>query len=302
MIIYNSLNEVDLKKSIVSVGKFDGLHIGHREIVKRMKELKTKENQLVIITFATMPVNGEDGGKMILTQEEKIRYFEMQDVDVLIMIENVSDFLTMSAEDFVKEILIKKLGITHIVCGEDFRFGKDRLGDVSYLSTVYKDKFETICLRKIKYENCDVSSSRIRECIKKGEIKKANKMLSSQFSFIGIVEHGAHLGADMKTPTVNIIPDSGKIIPPFGVYASKVVYDNCMFKSITNIGIKPTVSNEERIGVETHIFDFNEDLYGKIVEVAIYDFIRPEMKFSSIEELVSQINMDVKKVRDIEYE
>ena len=301
MKIYNSLDDVKLKKSIVTVGKFDGLHMGHREIIKKMKDIKTDDEQLVVITFATMPsdVFSDESSIMILTQNEKIRYFEMQNIDTLIVIEDVKELLLMSAEEFVSKILIDKLDTVHFVCGDDFRFGKDRIGDVAYLKEYGKSKFDVHNLEKIKYDKNEVSSSRIRECIVNGDIKTANDMLLSKFSFIGVVEHGAHIGTGMKMPTVNIIPDEDKIIPPFGVYASTVVIGKDEYKGITNIGTKPTVSNKEIVGVETHIFDVDMDLYDKIVEVKIYDFIRPERKFANLMELKAQVDKDMSKVRDM---
>lgn len=301
MKIYKNLNDVKLRKSIVSVGKFDGLHMGHREIIGKMKGKKEADTNLVVITFADMPGNvlGDNNSKMILTQNEKIRYFEMQDIDVLIMIEDVKDFLMMSAEDFVEKILIDKLDTICFVCGDDFRFGKNRVGNVEYLKEHSHNRFEILNLKKIKYEHGEVSSSRIRECIASGNIKKANEMLLSKFSFIGVVEHGNHIGTGMKMPTVNVIPDEDKILPPFGVYASTVVIGKEEYKGITNIGRKPTVSSKEKLGVETHIFDVNLDLYDKIVEIKLYDFIRPERKFDNLDELKAQVDKDMSKVRNM---
>jgi len=287
------------QNTLVSLGKFDGMHKGHRKLIERLKSEKQSDQLTVVFTFDVPPKKIISGSstKCILTKTEKKYVHESLNIDVLIEYPFNSETASMSPEEFVKEILVDKLGVKKIVVGNDFKFGKNRSGDISVLidlGRVYG--FSVIALEKEKYGLKDISSTIIKKEIENGNIKKANEMLGYPFMVIGEVVYGARIGNTIGFPTINIIPSPEKILPIDGVYHTKVSFDNKEYKGITNVGYKPTVTNEKIRGIETFIFDFSGDLYGKNVIVQFEKFIREEKKFSSLEALKNQIKKDIEKI------
>jgi riboflavin kinase/FMN adenylyltransferase len=200
----------------------------------------------------------------------------------------------MDPRNFIKEILVEKLDAKVIVVGNDFRFGYQRKGDVALLKeyeSIYG--YKVIACDKRKWKNEIISSSAIRKALKDGNLEAVNAMLGQPYTIRGEVVHGRRLGRTIGMPTTNLIPSSVKLLPPCGVYASKTLIDGEYHMGVTNIGYKPTVGEEEYIGVETYIFDYNEDLYGKMIEVELFYYLRPEMKFGSLEELVIKMREDI---------
>lgn len=287
--------------SAVTLGKFDGLHIGHQQLIDLVKSYKKQGLTSVMFSFLIHPSNlfSEKEFEVIYTEEEKWARMKSSGIDVFISYPFTEETRKMAPEEFIKTILIDKLDTKVIVVGNDFRFGEDRKGNVELLQK-YEDiyGYKVISCEKIKFHNKIISSSTIRNAIREGRMDIANAMLGHAYSIRGEVIHGRKLGRTIGMPTTNLIPSSEKLLPPCGVYASKTIIDGIYYPGVTNIGYKPTVGAEEYLGVETYIFDYDNDLYGEVIEVELYDYLRPENKFGSLEELVQCIKVDIRNARD----
>ena len=297
-----SVNDnIQLKNTIVTVGKFDGIHKGHEKLLDVIAR-NANGRQKVVLTFETTPSAFLDNkaNKTIVTEQEKQILCEQQGIDVYMKMPMEREFLALTPDAFVSEILKNKIGATTIVCGPDFHFGARAAGDVSFLkSNQEKYGYKLIVVEKEQYNNKDISSSAIREKILEGKMLEVNEMLDHPYRIIGKVEQGKHLGRTLGLPTANIIPDDTKLLPPNGVYRTVVSVNGKNFNSISNVGINPTVESGKQIKVETHIIDYKEYIYNEIVQVQFYDFIRPEKTFENVEELKNQINSDIEKCRSI---
>ena len=203
------------------------------------------------------------------------------------------------AESFIK-LLVDNLGMEYLVVGTDFRFGYKGLGNVELLKDLSKKfGFELEIIEKLKKESRDISSTYIREELVSGNIKNVNEMLGYEYFVWGEVVHGAHLGNKLGMPTINIMPPKEKLVPKFGVYLTYIDIDGRKYHGITNVGMKPTVSSSNAVGIETHILDYNGDLYGEKLKVTFLEFLRPEKKFDSIDSLKNQMLLDKKKAREL---
>ena len=270
----------------VTLGKFDGFHRGHQKLIKKVLERKEQGEQAVVVTF-------QSANEMLFTSEEKSQYLESLGVDVLIECSLNEKLRYMKAEDFIKEVLVDCLQVSCVIVGEDFRFGYKRKGSPALLRKYGKTyHFDVeICSRE-REENRKISSADIREALKKGNMEKVSKLLGRDFSLSGTVEHGNGIGHKKLVPTANVIPQKGKLMPPNGVYVTLFRFEEKEYRSITNVGYKPTIG-DTTLGVETFLFDCNEDLYGKDCVVEFKKYVRPEQKFPSIEKLKEQIQQDI---------
>lgn len=289
------------KNSAVTLGKFDGLHLGHKQLIDLVISYKHQGLTAVMFSFLLHPCNlfSEKEFELIYTEEEKCSKLKRIGFDILISYPFTEETRRMEPEDFIREILIEKLDAKVIVVGNDFRFGAERKGDVALLKqyeNVYG--YKVIACDKIKYRNDIISSSSIRSALKDGKMELVNQMLGQPYSIRGEVVHGRRLGRTIGMPTTNLTPTSAKLLPPCGVYASKTLIDGVVYPGATNIGYKPTVGEEDHIGVETYIFDYNNDLYGKIIEVELYSYIRPEIKFGALEDLIQKMREDVRLTKE----
>lgn len=285
-----------LKNSAVTLGKFDGLHLGHQLLLDQVKSFKNQGYSSVMFSFLYHPCTlfSEKEFELIYNEEEKLAKVKKSGLDVLISYPFTEDTRSIEPEDFIKEILIDKLDAKVIVVGNDFRFGRQRRGDIQLLKQYEKTYgYKLIACEKRKNKDYVISSSVIRRELKEGNIEAANAMLGQPYSITGEVMHGRRIGRTLGMPTTNILPPPNKLLPPCGVYASKILIDASYHTGVTNIGYKPTVGGENRKGVETYIFDFDQDLYGREIEVALYHYIRPEMKFDSLEELRLKMQGDI---------
>lgn len=292
--ITNTLDFMLQKRSVITLGKFDGLHRGHQKLVKRVKELKKEGFATAIFTFDVSPVMrlSDPSFKMILTNEERRRLAEDMGVDCLVECPFVPEIMHMDAKDFVHEILVNQMKAAHLVVGPDFHFGYKRRGTTGLLQEMGRQfGFQVDILEKVKDGDREISSTYIREEIIKGNIRRANDLLGYPFFVEGEIVHGRHLGRTIGIPTINQRPSLHKLLPPFGVYASITEIDGEPYFGISNIGVKPTVG-DERPGVETYLFDVDKELYGKQARVRLYHFIRPEFKFPSVAQLQHQIKKD----------
>lgn len=295
-----SVNDnVKLKNTIVTVGKFDGIHKGHEKLFGEIQR-NANGRQKVVLTFETSPGNflADNANKTIVTEMEKQMLCEQQGIDVYMRMPMEKEFLSLTPDEFVSQILKEKIGATTIVCGPDFRFGSKASGNVEFLkANESKYGYNLIVVEKEQYQNKDISSTVIREKILAGEMLTVNEMLDHPYSVIGKVEQGKKLGRTLGLPTANIIPEDTKLLPPKGVYKTVVNVAGKRFNAITNIGVNPTVESGTQIKVETHILDYEEYIYNEIVQVEFYDFVRPERAFENVEELKAQIERDIEVCR-----
>ncbi|MBR2408035.1 MAG: bifunctional riboflavin kinase/FAD synthetase [Lachnospiraceae bacterium] len=277
-------------QTVVTVGKFDGFHLGHRRLLAEV--LNEAKNGLAscVISFSTTV---DCGRKMIYTKEEQRKLCESMGVDILAEYPLDESLREMTAEQFVSEILCKRLQAKVIVAGEDFRFGKDRAGDVKLLQSLEnRYDYRTVIVPKVTDANVRISSTGIRELLGNGNVSEAMKRLGSPYVVFGEVLHGKKLGRSLGFPTMNLIPSPEKLLPAYGVYVTKTKVDGQWFDGITNIGLRPTVDSDHRVSVETYLFSYDGDLYGKQVEVHFFSFLRPERKFSDVEQLKSAMRED----------
>lgn len=307
MEIIKRLDNIYTGPSAVTIGKFDGIHKGHRKLISHASDYKKDGLRTVVFTFdisssknrgeaekKSSSDNRKEGEKKyIYTAAEKRLILAGCGTDVLIECPFDKKLSHMSAEEYFRDILAGRLGAKAIVVGEDFRFGYMRKGDTGLLKRLCRDygiKLEII--RKELYDGEEIGSTRIRSEILRGNMEDANNMLGGAYALYGTVIYGKQLGRTLDMPTVNIAVDTCKLIPPMGVYASVVKYDGRIYKGVTNIGIKPTVEGRHDIGAETYIFDFDKNIYGEDIAVGLLGFIRAERKFDGICELKKQMHRD----------
>ncbi len=306
MKIYHSTTAFNIteKVSIVTIGTFDGVHIGHQEIIKNLvRNAISNNNKSVILTFFPHPrmvlQKGSDL-KLLSTLEEKISLLEKTGLDFLIIEPFTKDFSRLTALDFVRDILIQQLKIKKLVIGYDHHFGRNREGDFEQLKeygTVYDFEVEEIPAQDI--QSIAVSSTKIRKALEEGNIEKANAYLGYEFMLTGKVIHGKGLGKQWNYPTINIhIKESYKLIPKSGVYVIKTTINNTNLFGIMNIGYRPTIDGKHQT-IEVHLLDFNADLYGKNIQVQLAYRLRDEEKFNSVDELFTQIKRDESKAKEL---
>lgn len=284
----------------VTLGKFDGLHRGHELLMHTVLECKKKyQVASVAFTFDIPPRSRveEIVARVLTTNDEKQYIFEKQGIDYLIECPFTQEVMSMEPKAFI-EWIATSLHMKYVVVGDDFRFGHKRAGDYHTLQE-YEEVYgyKTIVLDKLKDSNRDISSTYVREKIADGNIRKANELLGYHYFIKSEILHGKKLGRRIGIPTINMILPEHKLLPPNGVYVTEVLVNGRKYMGVTNVGCKPTVSEECIVGVETYIDDFNQDLYGEKIVVAFLEFIRPEMKFSSIDELKSQMESDIQVAR-----
>lgn len=293
--------EFRLENSNVTIGKFDGVHIGHRKLLAELtKRRQEKGGKAVVFTFDFHPAKlfVDEKTKLLYTEEEKRALLEEAGVDILIGYPFTKETSSMEAEDFIREVIQKKMDTCFLAVGPDNRFGHNRRGDVQMLqdfSEAYG--YEAVVCDKVQYEGEEVSSTRIRKELEDGNMESANAMLGRPFHVSGMVEKGKQLGRKYGFPTINLIPPVEKLLPPNGVYAAHVIMDCKKYCGVANIGLRPTVGEQDRIWVETNIFDYSDDCYGKSATVELVRFMRPEQNFGSVEMLMEQIGKDKENTR-----
>lgn len=283
-------------RSAVTLGKFDGLHRGHEKLIRRVLRLKEKGFETVVFTFDVSPLVklGNRIRRTILTNEERAGILEEQGLDCLIECPFIPEVIRMEPEDFIREVLAVQLRAAWVIVGPDFRFGHDRKGDVRLLEEMGKQYgFQVEVLEKETIEGRAISSTWIRESLREGNMERVNELLGYPYFVRKEVVHGRQLGRTLGMPTINQIPEDGKLLPPFGVYASRTTVGGETYFGISNVGVKPTVE-VPFAGVETYLFGCSRDLYGLEACVEFYHFVRPECKFDSVEELREQIRRDAR--------
>ncbi len=286
MELYKNL-DFRFEKSAVCIGKFDGIHAGHELLIQ---DILKRSERSVVFTFEP-----ESKHANIYTEDEKLDILNELGVDAVVSLPFTPELKSISSEKFVNDILIKKMGVAFVSVGEDFCYGHMRSGNAKTLKKAGEKKGFDVCIHeKLKWDERIISSTLVRNLLTEGNINVANKYLKRAFFYTGEVCHGKELGRTINFPTVNMLIPETKIIPKCGVYASLTHVRGEVHRSVTNIGIRPTV-NGENINVETHILDFNEDIYGLDIKVELTEFIRPELTFASLDELKGQIQIDINK-------
>lgn len=283
-------------KTALAMGKFDGIHLGHKKLLNLILAQKQDRLKTAIFTFEPSPEEFFVGHtvKQLYTREEKRNAFEKMGIDLLVEFPLNAETAATPPDEFVKKILVERLRADYIAAGTDVTFGDKGRGDQYLLKNMSKELgFELCLIDKVMLDGQEVSSTRIRNEVSDGNMPMVRRLLGDDYSISGIVEHGNHIGHTIGIPTVNILPKENKLLPPFGVYRSKVVIGKREYRGMTNIGRKPTIASDNQIGVETFIYDFDSDVYGKFIEVKLEKFVRPEMKFSGIEELKAQMKKDI---------
>lgn len=278
----------NLNNTAVALGKFQGLHKGHMLLIGEVLRLSYEEDLNSVVFTIDMPQE-----KAINLPVERYHILEDCGIDYNVSCEFSKEFASMSPREFVENILINKLDAKYVVVGTDFRFGNKRAGDVSLLKSYGEEYgFFVVAIDKLAIDDIIVSSTYIRELISVGNMKAVSRYMGRDYFINGKVMRGKQLGRTIGFPTANIIPDSSKLLPPFGAYYTEVEVEGSIYKAITNVGNNPTIDENNHITVEANIIEFSDDIYDKEITIYFKDFVRGEMKFTDIEELKKQLEID----------
>lgn len=297
MQIIHGTTEFELPhKSAIAIGKFDGIHLGHRKLIDNILEQKKNGCLAVVFTFDPSPEVFFSGkaGKELMTAHEKRAAFEKMGIDVLIEFPLNEETVSTLPECFVTEYLIGKLKASVIVAGTDISFGDKGAGNAELLCKMAQNgSYFAQIIDKVTFEGVEISSTLIRESVSSGDMEKVTALLGTPYRINGTVVYGRKLGRKLGMPTVNLQPANEKLLPPNGVYYSYAWIDGIRYPAISNVGYKPTVSDEPTVGVETYIYDFDKNVYGMEIAVELLRFKRAEMKFDSTEALKEQMRKDI---------
>lgn len=284
------------RDSAVTLGKFDGVHMGHQKLISIVKEKAEKEQLLsVVFTFDKLPLSicPQKNQHFITTNMERRMFLEGMGLDVEVEYPFTKELMNMEPEEFIEDIIIGKLHAKYVVVGTDYCFGKGRSGTAQMLLEKGPEYgFETIVVEKERYNDREISSTYVREELKLGHMETVNVLLNRPYSIYGVVSKGKQLGRQLNLPTMNIYPPDSKLLPPNGVYASVTCLDGQKYYGVTNLGVRPTLDDSPLLSVETNLFDYEGEAYGHYIEVQLMHFLRQEMKFDSIDTLRKQMESD----------
>ncbi len=304
MRVFHSLESLpEFKNTVFTQGTFDGVHIGHQQILAQMTELADKRNgETVVLTFWPHPrlflFPDDNQLKLLQTLDEKLELFARCHIDNVIVLPFTKEFSNILPEDYIREILVNRLNIHIAIVGYDHRFGRNREGDINVLKKHQEHyKYEVLEIAAEDIDEITVSSTKIRNALLAGEVETACKYLGRPYNFSGIVVKGMQLGRQLGYPTANIeIRETYKLVPAIGVYAVKCRVRGKEYGGMMNIGNNPTIPGKD-FSVEVHIFDFSEDIYGDSIEILMITRLRDEKKFENIEELSLNLRLDEKNAR-----
>ena len=298
-------NYTENTPKVLSLGMFDGVHFGHISIINLLKSLAQENNlETAILTFWPHPrkvFNPNDEIKLLNTLNEKLNLLENANLDVVFLKSFDENFRNLTGEEFVRQILVQKLNVKHIIIGHDHVFGKNKSGNFELLQKLSKElDFVVQQLDAVKEGEFNISSTKIRNYLANGNIIGANKMLGYHYSVSGKVIDGKKLGRTIGYPTANIEVDELKLLPKKGAYIVEVYVKNKFYKGMLSIGTNPTV-NGDKLTVEVYILDFNEDIYGDEITVKFRDFLHEEIKFESLEKLIERLDEDKRLTKEFEF-
>ena len=298
--VYTDISEFQgVKNPVLTTGTFDGVHYGHQKIIDRLQSVASKSHgETVLLTFHPHPrmvlFPDDEGLKLLSTREEKIKRLEEAGLDYLIIYPFSRKFSRLSATEYVRDLLVNKIGVKTLVIGYDHQFGRNREGNfqqLEELAEVYDFVLEEIPAQEL--DDVKISSTKIRKALFEGDVRTASKYLGHQYKVSGIVVKGRQIGREIGFPTANIsVQDRYKLIPGNGVYAVLVKVNKQRHQGMLNIGFRPTVGGLLKPTMEVNIFDFNEDIYGNFIGIEFVKRLRDEIKFDSVDELKGQLELD----------
>lgn len=299
MQIFEDINKIQKNiNTVLTLGTFDGIHLGHQEIIKELINRSVKNDfRNVVITFYPHPrtvVTNSFDIKLLTTKDEKQKIFENLGVQNLLTINFTKEFASLSPEEFINQYLIDSVGVSEIILGHDHHFGKGRGGNAQLLMQISKERgFSVKIIEPFYVDNEIVSSTKIRNALLTGDVKKANKMLGRNYSFTGTVVSGDKRGRELGYPTANInLSSPDKLLPAIGVYAVYVFVGGEKHKGLLSIGNRPTFYNDGEVVTEVYLYEFNREIYGETLTVELLERLRGEEKFNSADDLVEQMNKD----------
>ncbi len=299
MQVHYGITDVHIVNPVVTMGSFDGVHKGHVQVIENLKQVAEKlRGESVIISFEPHPREVlyplEKRPGILTTLEEKIGILQSHGVGHLIILSFTEELANLSYSDFVKNILVDKLGIKGLVVGYDHRFGKNREGSFEVLKAMAGQYHFYLEQEKAYEENeVNISSTKIRTALELGDVALVREFLGYDYPISGKVVHGDKIGRDIGFPTANLqLQDERKLLPASGVYAVRVLVDGVRYDGMLNIGVRPTVSRSGIVRLEVNIFDFHSEIYGKTISVFLLSRVRGERKFNDIDELKAQLGMD----------
>lgn len=284
------------KETAAAIGKFDGVHIGHRRLLEEILDRKADGLAACVFTFDPAPavLFGGSDGRELTTRDEKRVLFERMGVDILIEYPLNRGTAAMEPEIFAEEILAERMQVRFLAAGSDLSFGNKGRGDAALLRQLGPDLgFSVNIIDKVCVDGCQVSSTCVRKQVEAGNMELAECLLGMPYMIAGEVVTGNKLGRTLGFPTVNVLPGEGKLLPPNGVYFSKVRCRGKLYRAISNVGYKPTVTETQVMGVESYLYDFDQEVYGESIEVYLLAFRRPERQFEDIEALKKQLQEDI---------
>ena len=308
MKIYTKLEDIiDIPETSLALGNFDGVHLGHQAIIReavataRRKTSQGIPEKSAVFTFSTHPKNLIPGAKRvenIIYADEKRELIDSLGVDYYFDIEFTEDIMTMDPEDYVRDLLVEMFHAKDVFCGFNYRFGYRAKGNSELLTSLGEELgFNTHVMPPVMVDGEVVSSTLIRELIRSGDIDECDRFLGRNYTIGGEVVVGNRLGKSIGFPTSNIMIDETMVTPPNGVYITYLVYNGVRYPSVTNVGVKPTVGLFKK-NIETHVFNFDKELYGKFIKIEFVKMTRPEAKFASIDDLKAQIARDCQEAKE----
>ena len=302
MKIYNSLTEINKELSLgLTIGNFDGVHIGHRDLINRInKDCEKKSLELVVMTFVPHPLEILRGKSKFLinTYVERRKLLEEIGVKHLVELTFDRDFSTQSPEDFLEREILSCTQVKKLYLGYDFAFGANKAGDYNFVKSYCEGKgLESEIEPEFQFKNEVMSSTLVRESLVAGKMKMVNDYLGRNFFLSGRIYKGDGRGRTIGFPTANMEYPKERILPKKGVYITETIYKDMRYFSVTNVGNNPTFLDKDEIFVETHILNFDNDIYGEEIKVEFFEFLRGEKKFPSVNDLIEQIKLDIKKAR-----
>ncbi|MBS1492973.1 MAG: bifunctional riboflavin kinase/FAD synthetase [Bacteroidetes bacterium] len=294
------------KKTVVTVGTFDGVHIGHQQIIGELNRLKEEKNlRSILITFDPHPQivlrNRSKDVKLLTSTEEKLELLKRFPLDTVYIINFSKEFAATPAETFFTDYIVNRIGLNDLVIGYDHMFGKNREGSIETVNALSNNfGFSVHKVPEFKIDDKNISSTEIRNLLEQGDVNAAKFFLGRFYEIEGTVVQGAKRGRELGYPTANLkIDDDNKQIPKNGIYAVEVLYDKNIFQGMMSIGHNPTVNDTDEIFIEVNIFNFDKDIYGEKIKIRFVEYIREEVKFNSLEELTKKLDEDKQKTLNI---